>query len=973
MKNYTRILSILTLALLTIVMPASAQTNDNKNKAIVETTDGTQELNTDEISIIRFDGDKITIEQPWGNTTYDRTLRTLSFLRPQPGTLRLSASAGIGSKPTNAPDGQHRAQAIVDGKLKSTWESGDKVYVYANASSTTSIGTLTPKTYGSNSAKLTGDIDADGLSDGQTLYFSTKDRATLDLTSQDGTVESLFYFAATAPITIDGGNASVGDLSFARPIAVVKFSLKDKGNSDAPISAKSLTVSNGTNIYNVTPSSATDVLYVGIPAISSATVTLYSADGAQYYYYQKTDVTFANNKYYAINVKMEASELARPLTFEAKADGLTVTLTSDMDPLPSLDYSIDGGAWTTYTCNAATPSVNTGQTITFRAKTTNVAFADNDSHISTFECNKDCYIYGNIMSLLSASGYATATSVGEMAFVQLFEDNENICSHDTNKLLLPATTLANYCYHAMFAGCTNLTTAPELPATTLAENCYYAMFAYCTNLTTAPELPATTLADNCYSIMFQDCTSLATAPELPATTLAAGCYSGMFLRCTSLTTAPVLPATTLASKCYKEMFQGCTSLTTTPALPATTLASQCYAQMFQACTGLTTAPALPAKTLSNYCYMQMFYGCTHLTTAPSLPAATLVQYCYYRMFYNCNSLNSVTCLATDISAQYCTSEWLRNVASSGTRTFTKSESTGWTSDVNGIPSGWTVKSIPTGALLGKFTVNPSGNQVRFSKGNLQATYNGSAWSWALATNQWDYIGDGGSKTVGNEMVTSESPYISGSGTVDLFCWVGASGSWTGVAQYGIVNDSPSKISEYGTSTTEALKSDWGNIIGSGWQTLTKDEWGYLFNTRSNTTVNGTSNARFTKAAITTPNNSTVNGVIIFPDSYSGGTPSGVTWGTINGTSNSFTTICTAAGWATLEYAGCVFLPAAGFRNNSNPPVQSAGYYGDYWSSTPYESNVNRAYKVSFTQWTFEPQKDHYRYYGRSVRLVRAAE
>ena len=67
MKHYTRLLSILTLALLTIVMPATAQTDDNKNKAIVETTDGTQQLNTDDISVIRFDSGKITIEQPWAS------------------------------------------------------------------------------------------------------------------------------------------------------------------------------------------------------------------------------------------------------------------------------------------------------------------------------------------------------------------------------------------------------------------------------------------------------------------------------------------------------------------------------------------------------------------------------------------------------------------------------------------------------------------------------------------------------------------------------------------------------------------------------------------------------------------------------------------------------------------------------------------------------------------------------------------
>ena len=95
MKNYTRILTILFLALLTFVMSATAQTNDNKNKAIVETTDGTQQLNTDEISIIRFDGDKVTFVQPWGESVFDRTLRSLTFLRPLPGTLRLKVNAGI--------------------------------------------------------------------------------------------------------------------------------------------------------------------------------------------------------------------------------------------------------------------------------------------------------------------------------------------------------------------------------------------------------------------------------------------------------------------------------------------------------------------------------------------------------------------------------------------------------------------------------------------------------------------------------------------------------------------------------------------------------------------------------------------------------------------------------------------------------------------------------------------------------------
>ena len=86
----------------------------------------------------------------------------------------------------------------------------------------------------------------------------------------------------------------------------------------------------------------------------------------------------------------------------------------------------------------------------------------------------------------------------------------------------------------MFAGCTNLTTAPELPAITLTNNCYENMFYGCTKLSSAPVLPATTLTNYCYREMFYGCTSLTQAPELPATTLANNCYQYMFNRCNKI-------------------------------------------------------------------------------------------------------------------------------------------------------------------------------------------------------------------------------------------------------------------------------------------------------------------------------------------------------------------------------------------------------------------------------------------------------
>ena len=173
------------------------------------------------------------------------------------------------------------------------------------------------------------------------------------------------------------------------------------------------------------------------------------------------------------------------------------------------------------------------------------------------------------------------------------------------------------------------------------------------------------------------------------TTLAANSFRYLFQGVTGLTSAEnlILPATTLADNCYAWMFNGCTSLTTAPELPATTLASDCYYGMFRGCTSLTTAPELPATALAQGCYEYMFYSCTTLTTAPELPATRLADYCYYYMFYRCTSLNYIKCLAIDISADYCTGYWVGNVANSGT--FVTPSSTNWTTDRDGIPSGWT--------------------------------------------------------------------------------------------------------------------------------------------------------------------------------------------------------------------------------------------------------------------------------------------
>ena len=317
--------------------------------------------------------------------------------------------------------------------------------------------------------------------------------------------------------------------------------------------------------------------------------------------------------------------------------------------------SQDASSWQEWTGQSFDSGFNGNEFELFLKGENNTIITGNESKSYSFEFtyssqNRGIVCTGDIRTLLD---YRIALSnndpeMGAKCFASIFID-----SILTKAPELPATALANNCYHSMFRGCTGLTEAPELPATTLAQYCYQSMFYGCTGLTKAPELPATTLANNCYQLMFWGCTGLTEAPELPVTTLTPYCYQGMFRGCTGLTEAPDLPATVLTNGCYQSMFQDCTGLTEAPELPATVLTSGCYQSMFQGCTGLTEAPELPATTLASSCYQSMFQSCTGLTEAPELPVTTLAQYCYQSMFQDCTNLTRPSILQAIILARNC--------------------------------------------------------------------------------------------------------------------------------------------------------------------------------------------------------------------------------------------------------------------------------------------------------------------------------
>ena len=234
---------------------------------------------------------------------------------------------------------------------------------------------------------------------------------------------------------------------------------------------------------------------------------------------------------------------------------------------------------------------------------------------------------------------------------------------------------------------------------------------------------------------------------------------------------------------------------------------------------------------------------------------------------------------------------------------------------------WTYTVKPAGALSGKFTVNGSGKQVLFSQGNLKRV-NGT---WSFHTNQYDYLGTWTSTNC------------------DLFYW-----ETTGDYGSGF-----SCVTRGGTASDVV---DWGSNIGSGWRTLTKDEWTYLFNTR--TTSSG---LRFAKAKV---NN--VNGVILLPDNWS------TTYYSLSADIGYNSNVISSSDWtSSLEAHGAVFLPAAGTR--SEYTVDTSNAQGYYWSSTPDATEAINAHNVYFTGNSLTPAFSQFRQTGRSVRLVRDVE
>ncbi len=208
-------------------------------------------------------------------------------------------------------------------------------------------------------------------------------------------------------------------------------------------------------------------------------------------------------------------------------------------------------------------------------------------------------------------------------------------------------------------------------------------------------------------------------------------------------------------------------------------------------------------------------------------------------------------------------------------------------------------------LSGHFSVSAT-ECVTFAQGNLR--YKATTDQWCLANYQYDMIGAANAN--------ASSTY---SGWIDLFGF-GTSGvaakPWemtTASATYAL----PAQI----TTTIAGTDYDWlhyNTIVNDGskeWRLMSKAEWDYLLNTRTNA-------ASLQGQAVV----NAIKGYILLPDNWACPTGLSFTPNPLNFTTN----VYTFEQWEQMEAAGAVFLPGEGYRHETSFIGLKVGN-GFYWT------------------------------------------
>lgn len=234
-----------------------------------------------------------------------------------------------------------KALAVTGSSLTATWSGASNVKVYNSSSALIGELAVTPDAQDATRATLSGSLtSAPAAGDVLSLRYLSASYATQDgtLTGNATSIDQVCDYAV-ASVTVTSVNTTSrtvainGPASFVNQQAIVKFTLQDTGGDALHVT--SLSINDGSATYTVTPSSATDVLYVALPGISERTLSLTGTSGGDSYRYEKSGVALSAGYYYTKTVKMgfpleylEYSVAAGQFSVLKKVPGTFRTLTS---------------------------------------------------------------------------------------------------------------------------------------------------------------------------------------------------------------------------------------------------------------------------------------------------------------------------------------------------------------------------------------------------------------------------------------------------------------------------------------------------------------------------------------------------------------------------------------------------------------------------------------------------------------------
>ena len=282
------------------------------------------------------------------------------------------------------------------------------------------------------------------------------------LTEQDGTLEKLAsnFDLATAN-NVEWVNGNLPGAELTNQLAILAITLKNDATGDditGSITGLTLTAHNKFHTqsitYNITRSAAPGPIYVAMLPTDKSDFEVTATDGIFDYTKTLEGKTYEKNNGYNVSWRMTNTMQSVPLTVEALTDG---TIVVDK-PRSGMQYSKNGGAKISIssTANPTTIDVSKGDKVQFYGNGTIIKCYDVTSIAGG---SAQVKVYGNIMSLVDETGYASKTTLTESnIFLALFAGNANLT--DASGLLLPATTMKYCCYNQMFANCTSLTAAP---------------------------------------------------------------------------------------------------------------------------------------------------------------------------------------------------------------------------------------------------------------------------------------------------------------------------------------------------------------------------------------------------------------------------------------------------------------------------------------------------------------------------------